>query len=158
MDVLIMLETDRRKGARESRTFSERFCSLTMESSTSTTRFLLVIYYLAHAAAFYFNGRGCPYAACKFIDAALPWHAWALLFLVQGLLELWRVFDGKHRPAVAWMVHGPGVVLLGGFAAANVYARWPYWVLSVPNVVLALAGIWVCARIAINPGRGFYGD
>jgi hypothetical protein len=158
MDVLVMLNQDRRTGARESRSVAQRFVALVLESETTPVRFFLALYYFAHAGAFFFNAPGCPYDACVFIESALSWQTWAFLFLAQGCASLWRVLDGKNRPAASWMVHGSSVLLLGGYAAANVIARWPYWVLSVPNLVVVLAALWVCARIAINPGRGFYGD
>jgi hypothetical protein len=152
-----LLPIDRRVGAPDSRTLKERLLSVVFETDTTGTKVTLMMYAAFQALGFFFN-RGCAFIACEFLRDAMSYYIWGALFGVYAILKCWRIFDGRSRPTLAKVINGSGVFLFGGFAVALLVARWPSWVLAVPNVVLAFAAIWVFARTAINPERGFRAD
>jgi hypothetical protein len=148
---------ERRNGTPDTRTLHARVVSLVLESDLLPSRFTLMIFAALQGVAF-LTTKECPYVACEFLQDVLPYRYWAYLFLLYAVIKLWRIFDGKARPTVAKIVNGYGAALFGGFATALLVARWPYWVLVVPYIVLAASAIWVFARTAIYPGRGFRAD
>jgi hypothetical protein len=148
---------DRRIGLRESRPLGARLLSLLAESDTTPVRFLLMLFALAQAVAFYVN-VDCTYVGCKFMQAVMPFQVWGAIFAVYAAAKIWRILDGRSRPLIAGVINGWGAALFGGLATALVAARWPDWILAVPYMVFALAAVWVFARTAINPQRGFRSD
>jgi len=152
-----MLAVERRIGLADNRSLKDRLVSLVCETDMTGTKFILMLCALGQAIGF-FTDRNCVYVACEFLREATAYMVWGTLFGLYGILKLWRIFDGKSRPLQAKVINGLGACLFGGCTTALLVARWPHWVLGVPNVVLALAAIWVFARTAINPERGFRGD
>ena len=148
---------ERRIGRPDSRNMGARVHSLILESDVTPMKFGLMLFAIMQGIGFA-TMPPCNLLVCRFLEEALPYHAWAALFLTYGTLKLWRTFDGKSRPFIAKIINGYGGFLFGGLALAVLVARWPYWGLAVPYFMFAIAAVWVFARTAIYPGRGFRGD
>ena len=144
----------------ERRGILRRLSSVVIESEAVSTKVTLLIFAALQSLSFWWPPRSedCPMLACSGLEAIMPWKWWGTCWAVYAVAQGWRILDGVHRQGWAMVVNGFGVFMFGMVAYVVTAARWPYLTLSIPQIVLALAAIWVMMRTAINPGKGFRGD
>lgn len=144
------------------RCIGARFTSLMLESDPTPTKASLATFAALTALFFWLDKGRCGLHLCDALENMTLWiggyKAWGVAWTVYAIAQLWRIFEGVHRPAVAYVLNFVGAAMFGATAVASLIARWPNFLVAVPYLTLALASIWVAARTAINPGRGFRGD
>lgn len=144
------------------RRFTCRIWALIAYSDTTPTRFMLALAATAWAVLLLAPGDTMTRPVYRYMadlagsDAELKWAA---LWVLHATGMWWRTFSTVPRPRIALAINSLGLGLFGG-AAISIYATLTYPIPAAvaPDVVLALAALWVLARTGINGETGWRVD
>lgn len=125
---------------------SLRYCS------TIPVRFFIALCSLISGSLFIFAPDSIgELARYKFLFALFSPTVWGSIFLLDGLLLLWRIFDDHSRVALSRLINVATFFLWLMFTVASAWALDYCCPDLAASIVIILATIWTTLRTDFNP-------